>query len=171
MRTGDGQDHFDLLPFVAILMGLLGTLLLVTLGLAALRLSSGQVPEVWCIEGGAKTRRMTPVLVEWDGTQAVVHEGDARITVPWQVPAGPAAGTAMSAAPQRLLNIFTERKGTHYALFAVRPAGFATFRQMAQRLRANNIAIGYEPLPAGRAIRLQAGDYGCKPSAAQPALR
>ena len=41
MRTRKSADHFDMLPFIAILMCTLGTLLLVTLSMAAVNLGPG----------------------------------------------------------------------------------------------------------------------------------
>jgi len=52
------QDHFDLLPFIAIMMCLLGALLLVTMSMAAINIGAGAgAGEGWVPKYGKAGRR------------------------------------------------------------------------------------------------------------------
>jgi hypothetical protein len=55
---------------------------------------------------------------------------------------------------QKMLEELKSRKDTHYALFAVRPSGFANFNELANRFRARKIVVGYEPIAKDRPVRL-----------------
>ena len=64
------QDHFDLLPFIGIMMCLLGTLLLVTMCMAAINVGAG-AREGWVPQPDPDAK--IPVLIEWDETNVVWH--------------------------------------------------------------------------------------------------
>lgn len=146
------QDHFDLLPFIAIMMCLLGTLLLVTMSLAAINVGAG-AGEGWVPQSapGAKA----PVLIEWDGRYAAWHNetGIEKLEVDFLrvAPHGLRSGTG---ALDPLLNYLEAHGKDHYALFAVRPDGFANFRQLAALFETRQIEIGSEPLEAGKPVKL-----------------
>jgi biopolymer transport protein ExbD len=132
------QDHFDLLPFIAIMMCLLGTLLLVTMSMAAINVGAGSgegwIPEP---EAGAKI----PVLIEWDGIHAIWHSDTGyRQLDP----------DALAA----LMEYLETHRNTHYALFAVRSSGFGTFRKFAAKFENRHLEIGFEPIEQGKAVRL-----------------
>ncbi|MGE4088379.1 MAG: hypothetical protein AB7F93_09865 [Immundisolibacter sp.] len=155
------QDHFDLFPYIAILMSLLGALLTATLGMASLSLGPG-VAETWDMAARDGTASKAPVLVEWDGSALTVHEGAQRRRVPWLDDQAAAAGgmRPRSAAMQRLLAEFGQRSATGYVLFAVRPSGFATLPRLTDDFRAAHIDIGYEPVGQERGVQLlSAGEH------------
>lgn len=72
MKARRSRDHFDLLPFIAIMMCLLGCLLLVTISMASINVGVG-AGEVWVPGGGEQGPGKTPVLIEWDGKHVAVH--------------------------------------------------------------------------------------------------
>jgi hypothetical protein len=161
------QDHFDLLPFIAIMMCLLGTLLLVTMSMAAINIGAG-AGEGWvpAPDPGAKI----PVLIEWDGRDAVWHSETGLQRIPedftefvnfgsgW-IRFGPDGKTTRAYGPEPnaldpLVGYLEARRKTHYALFAVRPSGFSTFRRFASRFEDRKIDVGSEPIEQGKSVRL-----------------
>jgi hypothetical protein len=64
------SEHFDMLPFIGLLMCVLGVLLFVTLSVAALAIGPN-VREGW-VPITAQDRKKVPILLEWDGTAAVI---------------------------------------------------------------------------------------------------
>lgn len=136
-RSAD-QDHFDLLPFIAIMMCLLGALLLVTMSMAAINIGAG-AGEGWVPEPDAASK--TPVLIEWDGVNTIWH----------------AEGGYRTIDPRHMAPLFawlTAHKQTHYALFTVRPTGFGSFRTLAEMFEDRGIEIGFEPIEQGKSVRL-----------------
>ena len=88
----------------------------------------------------------TPVLIEWDGAQAIAQLGAQPRLARWE--------KGKSQEFLKLVQTLKEMRGTHYALFAVRPSGFGTFAQMADQFRKNKIGVGYEPLEQTRSVKL-----------------
>jgi len=161
-ETAD-REHFDMLPFIAILMCTLGSLLYVTLIVASLCIGPG-AGEGWIPVYEKGQPRKIPVLIEWDGRTALVHREGRKDRVPWDgaqtvtLPDGAevlVGGEVSDASPLgRLLSELVQRKETHYALFAVRPGGFETFNQFSDTFRERGIDVGYEPVEEGRPVRL-----------------
>ena len=170
MRNRKAADHFDLLPFIAILMCTLGTLLLVTLCMAAINMGPG-AGEAWIPSGDATKLSKTPVLIEWDGEEATVHRDGKRehIRVAFSRTVKIVDGQLKFNEPEderpkleALLLEMQSRKSTHYALFAVRPNGFNTFLSLRSEFDEKDIPVGYEPVPQGKSVRL-ADDAKVKP--------
>ena len=63
-----------MLPFIGLLMCVLGVLLFVTLSVAALALGPN-VKEGWLPLDAHDTKKI-PILLEWDGKSAVIHTGN-----------------------------------------------------------------------------------------------
>jgi hypothetical protein len=152
------EDHFDLLPFIAILMCFLGSLLLVTLCVASMNLGPG-AGEGWI--PATSTNKMTkiPVLVEWDGEKATVHRRERRQVIEmganvrnWFLrSSGAFANPEMMALSQEMAS----RNETHYILFAVRPSGFGNFQTLGYEFRTNGVTVGYEPIEQTKPVRLK----------------
>lgn len=161
------QDHFDLLPFIAIMMCLLGTLLLITMSMATISIGAG-AGEGWIPQPdpGAKV----PVLIEWDGQYAIWHSevGPKKITENF-VEFAKFNGNWIRYDPDGkghkvdgpepndldpLVDYLESRRESHYALFAVRPTGFKNFRRFASRFEDHKIDIGFEPIDQSRPVRL-----------------
>ncbi|MBN1395263.1 MAG: hypothetical protein JW959_09585 [Pirellulales bacterium] len=179
--TGGNADHFDLLPFIAILMCVLGCLLLVTMSMAAISVGVdvGKRGEGWTVAGPVEEgRRKTPVLIEWDGGAAVIHCDDKKVAVKWSQPSGVLVSRSVFGIDQATngedeliwvslgevpesdkefheqLKYLEGLRETHYALFAVRPSGFKTFNRFADEFRRLKIDVGYEPIRQERPVRL-----------------
>jgi len=173
MATGNTQsaelDHFDLLPFIAIMMCLLGTLLLVTMSMAAINIGAG-AGEGWVPAPDPSPGAKTPVLIEWDGKYAIWHSekgpqkleedfieftkfGGGWVRFDQNGRATRVTGPQPSALDP-LIDYLEPRRQTHYALFAVRPSGFSTFRRFASRFEDRNIETGSEPIDQGKPVRL-----------------
>jgi len=155
------EDRFDLLPYISILMCLLGTLLLMTMSMAALYLKDPGA--VW--ETGARTAEhaQLPVLVEWDGNTVVVHRRKSILRIAlgrdlrqWWGRDGSFANPQMAAFVQAMAS----RRDSEYALFAVRPSGFDSFQTLAREFRSQKIAVGYEPIEQNKPVRLRGGTEG-----------
>jgi biopolymer transport protein ExbD len=162
-REDHQKDHFDLLPFIAILMCVLGCLLLVTMSIAALSIGPG-VGEGWVPTRDRQTASKKPILIEWDGTTAIAHYEGRKLKLKWSKPSRIRLGDSWFAlkedsnADREELNKFlddvAELNQTHYALFAVRPSGFGNFFQFADEFRNRKIDIGYEPIQQEKPVRL-----------------
>ena len=173
------SDHFDLLPFIAILMCVLGCLLLVTMSMAAISVGvdAGKRGEGWTVVRQADEHKKTPILIEWDGSAAVIHRDGSKVSVKWSKPSGfLVRGSLLSgskgsdddgpiwisskATPEsdkefhKQLKELEGLRATHYALFAVRPSGFKTFNRFADEFRGRKIDVGYEPIRQERPVRL-----------------
>lgn len=168
MRARQGEDfsrdHFDLLPFINILMCTLGCLLLVTLSIAALSLGPS-AGEGWIASQRDSTpaTRKQPVLIEWDGTAVSAHLPAGRIQAKWTPPLD--VGMFLIQREQtseftRLLDALASKTASQYALFAVRPSGFDSFVRLADAFRERNIQVGYEPIAQDRPVRLLAAGVG-----------
>ncbi len=157
-------DHFDLLPFIAILMCVLGCLLLVTMSVAALSIGPS-VGEGWLANPKQLQTAKTPVLIEWDGTVATFHFGNLKKSVKWSSPSRIRIGgtwfVVRDSEPdaerqefERLLDAISDQSDTTYALFAVRPSGFGNLYRFANEFRSRKINVGYEPIDQNKAVRL-----------------
>jgi hypothetical protein len=149
------------------MMCLLGTLLLVTMSMAAINVGAG-ASEGWAPQPGPGSK--TPVLVEWDGRYATWHSetGLRRMEENFveYVPFGrgwlrydPQGHAARVPEPKPneldpLIEYLEARRTTHYALFAVRASGFATFRRFVSRFENRNLDTGSEPIEQGKSVRL-----------------
>lgn len=141
-------DHFDLLPFISILMCTLGCLLLVTMSMATLNVGPS-VGEGWAVihKTGLLPAKV-PILIEWDGKTATVHRDNQRIEF--------RGGIGLSP----ILDELQIKRNTHYVLFAVRPSGFENLNNIAQQFRERGISIGYEPVAQTRRVRLISKGFG-----------
>jgi len=161
------QDHFDLLPFIGIMMCLLGALLLITMSMASINVGAG-ASEGWVPQPDPDAK--IPVLIEWDGTYATWHsesglqrieenfEEYAKFDGKW-VRFDPEGRAYRVVGPQPnpldpLVNFLESRRQSHYALFAVRPTGFKNFRRFASRFEDRKIDIGFEPIEKDKPVRL-----------------
>jgi len=161
MSPGAEREHFDMLPFIAILMCTLGALLYVTMIVASLCIGPG-AGEGWLPVHRPGEPTKEPVLVEWDGEVAIVHRDGERVRVAWdgkrQVTLQPDGSLVLAADESSLLGqtvaALARKAATHYVLFAVRPSGFANFNRLADEFRRRKLDIGYEPIEEGRPVRL-----------------
>ena len=168
-------------------MCVLGCLLLVTLSMAAISIGVGAgegwtpvapTPDLGINANSPSGPQKTPILIEWDGTTAVIHRNGGTVAVKWSKPSGflvrgKLLGLDESSGPdneyqwlsigdvpesdkefhKRLKELEGLRK-THYVLFAVRPSGFKTFHRLADEFRGRKIDVGYEPIRQERPVRL-----------------
>jgi len=158
------SDHFDLLPFIAILMCLLGALLLITISMTAFNLGPG-AGEGWIPMKDTLKITKTPILIEWDGVTAVIHKQNKKIYAEWSnstlLPVFQGDTYVYKSDSTKLdpmlWNIISElerERENKYALFAVRPSGFKNFYKFAGEFRNRNIDVGKEPMEQGKKVRL-----------------
>ncbi|WP_295431066.1 hypothetical protein [uncultured Thiodictyon sp.] len=148
-RPTFSSDHFDLLPLINILMCTLACLLLVTLSMATLSIGPG-AGEGWVPTASRHAGSRIPVLIEWDGTELIAHIDKTKLRE--------VLSNVQNPSPNRggdsILGFLASRKESHYALFAVRPSGFASFSELAASFRDWGISVGYEPIVQDRPVRL-----------------
>jgi hypothetical protein len=181
-RDLEGRDHFDLLPYIAILMCMLGCLLLVTMSMAALNMGPG-AGEGWTPGEGTNPpprqagdglvtawetqhTNKTPILVEWDGVTMLIHRDRERQRI---VLADPVVSTDKNtffpkprgkirrpgdAEYAKFIDEMAARRETTYALFAIRPSGFDGFWSLRADFESRDIPIGYEPINQDKPVRL-----------------
>jgi biopolymer transport protein ExbD len=149
-RDSGQEDHFNLLPFIAILLCVLGTELLVTMSMATISLGVGAV-EGWVQDKDPAHATKNPTLIEWDGKEATVQRQDRDEKFPLAL-------DSKTLPPEFavVINELASRRETDYALFAVRPSGFENYYRLAQMFKARGIDVGDEPVEQGKKIRLKA---------------
>lgn len=156
-RVTDSDDCFDLLPYIAILMCLLGTLLLITMSMASIYVGPA-AGVVWVPDFSGREHSKVPTLVEWDGETATVHLETQRKVILlgkevrrwWRTD-----GSFRNREMAEFVNEMARRSASEYVLFAVRPSGFATFQLLAREFRARKVGLGYEPIEQQKTIRLR----------------
>jgi hypothetical protein len=167
MAARRSADHFDMLPFIAILMCTLGTLLLVTLCMAAVNLGPG-AGESWMPTVDPAKMGKRPILFEWNGAVLIAQTRPApsRYDIPIAAYEETPNGSAEEAEQKALMDAgfeqlrsgliadLSQHADREYALFAVRPSGFKTFNRIKQEFVKEHIAVGYEPIEQSRAVRL-----------------
>ncbi len=155
--------HFDMLPYIAVMMIVLATLLFITMVMAAVNIGIGAA-EGWIPTKTPGEESKTPVLAEWDGQQLVIHKKSGYLTLnlgsnfeDWfdlsslysmdlQV---------MDKELDAFLREMQANRENSYVLIAVRPSGFDSFRQIAFVFQNKDIDIGYEPIEQGKRIKLK----------------
>ena len=161
-RAAGHEDHFDLLPFVALMMIVLAVLLFITMAIAALNMGAG-AGEGWIPTSTSNTDNKVPILVEWDGETAIIQKssGMQRIVLGKEVRKWWNADWKFGNNEMRsFLGEMIARKDSHYVLFAVRPSGFDNFQTLASEFRENGVSIGYEPVEQDRRIQLKIKEKG-----------
>lgn len=153
-RQNTPTDHFDLLPFVAILMCTLGCLLFTTLSIASLNLTRPGGGEVFRAPEEA-------VLIEWGYRKSAFTKNGDRVEVGWDASAwegmetGRVPGTAgIPPELQELLEEISSQPGKRYPFFAVRPSGFKSFAAMRAFCQQLGIRIGYDTVGEDSKVRL-----------------
>jgi biopolymer transport protein ExbD len=155
-KQGNGHDHFDMLPFIALMMIVLATLLFITMTMAAINVGAG-VAEGWIPTASAGNPKI-PILAEWDGEALIIHKpsGQERIFIGQETRQW--FNSDLGFKREELgtfIQEMTDNKDTHYVLFAVRPSGFGNFQMLASLFRKKDVSIGYEPLDQGKSVRLK----------------
>lgn len=156
-RTERGTDHFDLLPFIALMMIVLATLLFITMAMASINVGAGSA-EGWVPTTSPGSHSKVPVLVEWDGAALTIHRKSKREEIHIGEAVGMQWDDNWDIYDKRLrafLNEMISNKKTHYVLFAVRPSGFGSFESVAYEFRDRGISVGYEPVEQRKRIRLK----------------
>ncbi len=159
IRNQQAVDHFDMLPFIAIMMCTLGGLLLVAMSMAALNL--GHAGEKWLVCGDQKSCdsiTKKPILAEWDGKQVIFHQPNGKVSVTWER----STCTFDKKSYDRYIDPnfsariddFNIDSDSQYVLIAVRPSGFDTFMEFSDEFRCRGIAVGYEPIQQDRNVKL-----------------
>jgi biopolymer transport protein ExbD len=148
MRAHDSEqeDHFNLLPFIAILLCVLGTELLVTMSTATISLGVG-LGEGWVPNPDKFSKK--PILLEWDGQVVTVQRKSGDETIPVNV-----QEKSLPPALKILIDELAVKHETDYALFAVRPSGFENYFRLAEKFKDRGIDVGDEPVEQGKRIRL-----------------
>ena len=150
-------DHFDLLPFIALMMIVLATLLFITMSMASINIGAGAA-EGWIPAKNTDDYTKIPILVEWDGQNITVQNpsGHKRILV----------GKALrywwnsdwdfrNPEMREFLEEMIDKKESYYVLFAVRPSGFENFQTLASEFRDKGVDVGYEPIEQSKNVRLK----------------
>ena len=151
------MDHFDLLPFIALMMIVLATLLFITMAMTAINVGAGAA-EVWVPSATPDGDTKIPILAEWDGVNLIIQKraGHERITLGKEVRRWWNSDREFRSVELRsFLTEMIGDKETHYILFAVRPSGFGNFQTLASEFRKRGVSVGYEPIEQGKVVRLK----------------
>jgi len=143
------SDHFDLLPFVAILMCTLGCLLFITLSVVSLT-KPGTVIKI-----NRGKQKKQPVLIFWSERVTAIQNGSQEKIIRWddatwhKMETESLPNAASPAIPLELQNTLAEigrHSDTSFAFFAVRPSGFKSFETMRRLCKQLHLDIGFYPV-------------------------
>ena len=151
------MDHFDLLPFIALMMIVLATLLFITIAMTSINVGAGAA-EGWVPSATPDGNTKIPILVEWNGERLTIQRraGHERITLGEESRRWWNSDLDFKSVELRsFLAEMIGNKETHYILFAVRPSGFGNFQTLASEFRNKGVSVGYEPVEQGRVVRLK----------------
>jgi len=146
-RRAKWRAEMDLFPFLDGLSCAMGVLMMIAISLICGRVSN--VPEQWRVPGEMTSE---PRLVIWDGSRVIVDSPAGQTSVPWSE-AREAAGHNSSAFGQ-LLDEVTNGPGGLYVLVAVRPSGFANYRDLAELIDSRGIELGHWPVQQEKQVSL-----------------
>lgn len=151
------QEHFDLLPFIALMMIVLAVLLFITMAMASINVGAGAA-EGWIPTKTHEGNSKIPILVEWDGEMVTIQRpsGHKRIVLGKEVRQW--WNSDWEFRNDGMHDFWEEVKkqsNTHYVLFAVRPSGFETFQTLAAEFRNAGVSVGYEPVEQNKRIQLK----------------
>ncbi len=155
-------DHFDLLPFVAILMCILGSLLFITLSLVSMSVMHPKIG----LDPTGQTK--APILIEWAAGTSFVQENGQREAIRWSpsqwsdLESGRIGESGQGLPDQfrQLLAEATKPSSGKYALFAVRPSGFSTYSLIDTICQRRKIQVGYYPIGEHEDVKLTARASG-----------
>ena len=156
-RPRPNQEHFDLLPFIAIMMIVLAVLLFITMTMASLNVGAGAA-EGWIPTKTQGTNNKIPILVEWDGQTAIIQKpsGHRRVVLGKEITRWLSSeGRFRNGEMREFSSEMTLQRNTHYVLFAVRPSGFRNFQALASAFRHAGVNVGYEPIEQSKRIQLK----------------
>jgi len=156
-RDQSQQEHFDLLPFIALMMIVLAVLLFITMAMASLNVGVGAA-EGWIPTTTPNVNSKTPVLVEWDGEAAIIQQpsGHRHIALGREVRRWWNSDWRFRNDEMRgFWENMKSQSETHYVLFAVRPSGFENFQALASEFRDAGVSVGYEPVEQAKRIQLK----------------
>lgn len=161
------NDHFDLLPFVAILLCVLGCLLFITLSIAGLSLTR---PKTGVYVAGQDKK---PILVEWGQNNTTIQKNGKRIAIIWTAAQWNKLKHAdmisldelrLPKVLQETINDVSAQSSTQYIFFTVRPSGFETFAQIYRKCKEkHNIDIGYYPIAENENVEISRYSAKAKP--------
>jgi len=161
-RRAKWRAEVDLFPFLDGLSCALGVLMMIAISLICGRVTN--VPEEW-LPGPMESE---PVLVIWDGSQVIVDSQAGQTSVPWSE-AREGDGHNGSAFGQ-ILDEVASSSGGLYILVAVRPSGFANYRDLAELIDGRGIELGHWPVQQDKQVSLHHGEAeaDASPAQAQP---
>jgi hypothetical protein len=160
-RTAQISEHFDLLPFISIMLCVLGCLLLITLSMAALSL--GSAGEEWrqpCPAVGdadsQKVNSRSPILLIWDGSKVLtkLDIGSICVTYPQDQPAVECPNHYRKGSLDEIVRYLRETRDKNFAFFAIRPSGFEGFPRLRFEFDRDNINVGFEPIGQKKDVRM-----------------
>lgn len=163
-RPEADQEHFDLLPFIALMMIVLAVLLFITMSIASVNVGAGAA-EGWIPAKTVGSQNKIPILVEWDGVTVVIQEvkGHKNIALGREVRRWWNSDWQFRNDEMRAFwNDMKKRSSTHYVLFAVRPSGFENFQVLASEFRNAKVSVGYEPVEQGKKIQIKTEREGMR---------
>ncbi|MEA3400530.1 MAG: hypothetical protein U9R79_04725 [Armatimonadota bacterium] len=147
-RRPKWRAEMDLFPFLDGLSCALGVLMMIAISLICGRMTN--VPEQWQIAGEMRSEAR---LVVWDGSQVVIDSQEGQTPVPWSA-AKELEGDNDTAFGE-LLDTVEQSDGQLYILVAIRPSGFANYRELAELINAHNIDLGHWPVAQDKHVSLR----------------
>ena len=141
-RAKRAQLAITLFPFMDVLTGVIGVLMLIICALALLGLNQSTI--VFDMTNAMKDGH--PIFIECLDDRIIVYNEDEFEIL-------------LGDNPQRTLsetvNQLSRLKRSHRFVLAVRPSGVATYDRLEQLLIGADLRYGYEPMPANQKIRIK----------------
>ena len=142
MRSNDNDYEFSLFPFMGVLAGVIGVLVLVISGLAIIGMSRSNV--VVELLGNPKDR--APVCVECAKDVVIIHSEDGRTVI------REFAKTSGDLRP--LLDELSDYANTEFLVLLIRPDAIDTFTCVEQMVKEYGIEYGYDALLSNEKVKI-----------------
>jgi len=137
----------ELFPFLSILACTIGTLILLIIAIASQTLSNKQEVTIVAKSEQGKNQNKTPRYLECRQDGVVIYPSQTFV---------PASQLSQpNSAFGQLLAQMKQKREQEYLIVAVRPEGFRVFETVRDRVEAEGIDLGYEPLDRGWTLKLE----------------
>lgn len=141
-RSNSDDYEFSLFPFMGVLAGVIGTLVLVISGLAIIGMS--QSTFTVSLEGNPQNR--LPLCVECANDRVIIHDEDGRRVI-----------QEFASDDSELLSLLEDMKDgrdSRYLVLLIRPDAIETFAQVERIVLEFDIEYGFDALLSEEKVRI-----------------
>jgi hypothetical protein len=131
-----------LFPFMDVLTGVIGVLILITCALAVIGLNQSTI----VFDLTNLTKNGNPIFIECLDDRVIVYDDEME-----EIALGEDRKQALASLVQRL----EPKRLRSRLVLAIRPSGVETFRELEGLVERSKFKFGYEPMPADQQIKIK----------------